>query len=204
MNEFIKTWLDKRNRIVVFAGVFDPVHRGHLSAAKSALKHGKKVIFFPERKPQHKHGMTPYEHRFQMLRLACEAEPKFEVADYPEDQQFIEPFFKWLGKTYTQENFVWLVGSDVVGKISAWPGADKLKKLRVKSVIYLNRKDNERVGVILIADGLGGIPINRTRRWRTVSTNSKMSSSNIRDDFKKYRSSVLPEIADYAVKNKLY
>ncbi|MDQ3093723.1 MAG: nicotinate-nicotinamide nucleotide adenylyltransferase [bacterium] len=204
MNEFLKSWLDKRNRIVIFAGVFDPVHRGHLSAAKTALKHGKKVIFFPERKPQHKHGMTPYEHRLQMLRLACETEPKFEVVDYPEDQQFIEPFYKWLGKKYPQEKFVWLVGSDVVSKISTWPGADKLKKLGVESVIYLNRSGHELNDVIQVSEGLSGVLIRRTRRWNIVKTHAEMNSGNIRRDFKKYRNSLMSEVANYAEKNKLY
>ncbi len=66
-------------------GSFDPVHLGHLSLAVEALERFSldRVIFVPARYPPHKdpEGLTPFEHRYGMLRLATAGKPFFQLAD---------------------------------------------------------------------------------------------------------------------------
>jgi nicotinate-nucleotide adenylyltransferase len=71
-------------RIGVFGGSFDPVHTGHLTIAQDAVEQLRldRLIFVPAAVPPHKQGKTLVDghHRFEMLRLATEGVPKFEVS----------------------------------------------------------------------------------------------------------------------------
>ena len=67
--------------IALFGGTFDPIHNGHLQAAKEAARRFglNRVLFVPSGNPPHKrhHRLTPYIHRFAMVALACAGEQKF-------------------------------------------------------------------------------------------------------------------------------
>jgi nicotinate-nucleotide adenylyltransferase len=68
-------------KIALFGGTFDPIHSGHLRAARAAARKFQlhKVLFVPSGTPPHKVGnrLTPFAHRFAMVALACEGEPRF-------------------------------------------------------------------------------------------------------------------------------
>ncbi len=68
--------------IALFGGTFDPVHSGHLKAAKAAARrfHLDRILFVPSGNPPHKVGnhLTSFEHRFAMVALACAGDPRFE------------------------------------------------------------------------------------------------------------------------------
>jgi nicotinate-nucleotide adenylyltransferase len=70
-------------RIGLFGGSFDPVHAGHLHAARAALRafHLDRVAFVPARLSPHKPGrvLASGEDRMQMLALATAGEPRFVV-----------------------------------------------------------------------------------------------------------------------------
>ena len=56
--------------IALFGGTFDPIHAGHLRAAKVAAHKFRlgKILFVPSGNPPHKRGdrLTPFAHRFAM------------------------------------------------------------------------------------------------------------------------------------------
>lgn len=70
-------------RIGLYGGSFDPVHRGHLHAARAArdLFELDRVVFVPAAQSPHKLGRRTADahHRVAMLRLAIAGEPRFEV-----------------------------------------------------------------------------------------------------------------------------
>ena len=72
-------------RIGLFGGSFDPVHRGHLHAARAALAAFDldRVVFVPAAESPHKVGrrMAGGAHRLAMLELAIAGEPRFGTSD---------------------------------------------------------------------------------------------------------------------------
>src|SRR5437763_7150248 len=67
----------------VFGGTFDPVHLGHLVIAEQCREQTglDQVWFVPAARPPHKPrtGLTPFERRAEMLRLAVAGNPAFRV-----------------------------------------------------------------------------------------------------------------------------
>jgi len=67
--------------IAIFGGTFDPIHAGHLEAARAARRrfHLDRVLFIPTGNPPHKihNHLTDYAQRYAMVTLACANEPHF-------------------------------------------------------------------------------------------------------------------------------
>jgi nicotinate-nucleotide adenylyltransferase len=68
-------------RIALFGGTFDPIHSGHLRAARAAARKFRldRILFVPSGNPPHKleDGLTPFAHRYAMVALATARDPKF-------------------------------------------------------------------------------------------------------------------------------
>ncbi len=73
--------IDERVKIAIFGGTFDPIHSGHMQAAKAAARHLhlNKILFVPTGCPPHKtsNGLTDYHHRYAMVALACAEDSRF-------------------------------------------------------------------------------------------------------------------------------
>jgi nicotinate-nucleotide adenylyltransferase len=116
----------------IFGGTFNPVHFGHLRAAEEVRERlgFEKILFIPSGKPPLKtREIAPARHRYEMLRIAVEGNPFFELSD-------IECRKK--GKTYTVETlkeltllhpgtrFFFILGIDAFLDIPHWWQPDKL------------------------------------------------------------------------------
>ena len=66
--------------IALFGGTFDPVHSGHLRAARTALRRLRldRILIVPSGVPPHKPGeeLAPFAHRFAMVALAARGESR--------------------------------------------------------------------------------------------------------------------------------
>ena len=71
--------------IAFFGGTYDPIHRGHIAVAESALKRFElgKVLFVPAELPPHKQNQifAGFPHRLAMVALATAGHPAFVPSD---------------------------------------------------------------------------------------------------------------------------
>ena len=67
--------------IAIFGGTFDPIHAGHLAAARAAQRRFRldRILFIPTGNPPHKihDHLTDYAQRYAMVAVACAGEPRF-------------------------------------------------------------------------------------------------------------------------------
>ena len=136
----------------LFGGSFDPIHYGHLAIAEDArLALGlERVIFMPAaRQPlkQGQHGAAP-EARLAMVRLACAANPAFEVSALEIERagpSYTITTLEALGAERGEP--VLLLGADAAADLPRWRAAGRVAALARLAVI-------ERPGQHFDADAL--------------------------------------------------
>jgi len=123
-------------KIGVFGGTFDPVHRGHLQLAQKAQSQFllDKVIFVPAYQPPHKQtipSLTDAPDRYEMVRLAIEGEPFFEISDCELERKGVSYTFDTLVELeskYPGAMFFLILGKDAFESVGTWHRAVELKK----------------------------------------------------------------------------
>jgi nicotinate-nucleotide adenylyltransferase len=118
--------------LALFGGTFDPVHCGHLAAARAArdLFHLDAVHFVVAGCPPHKRRtpLSPYPHRCAMVALACagqprllpslaEAGPDFSGRATSYSVDLVRAYRKRLPRS---AHLYFLIGADAFLEIGAW------------------------------------------------------------------------------------
>ncbi|MFP5503829.1 MAG: nicotinate-nucleotide adenylyltransferase [Candidatus Sericytochromatia bacterium] len=119
-------------RVALFGGTFDPIHVGHLAAARAAVASGlvDEVLFIPAGDPPHKpagaHAST--EERWLMTHLATLDEPRFRVVRWEIDRE--GPSFAvdtvhharkaLAGPDGQAPELYWVIGTDAMALIDTW------------------------------------------------------------------------------------
>jgi nicotinate-nucleotide adenylyltransferase len=127
--------------IGLFGGTFDPVHRGHLALARSALERCKlnRICFVPANIPPHKQGqpLSPFAHRFAMLALATESEKAFvpslleapdeSGASKKEKPNYTIDTVRRMKQSFKHSDRLFLlIGMDAFAEISSWHQCEAL------------------------------------------------------------------------------
>jgi nicotinate-nucleotide adenylyltransferase len=119
----------KMVRVGIFAGAFDPVHRGHIAFALAAAARCQldKVVLLPERSPRGKLGVSDFKHRLRMARLAVRPHRKLTVLALDDTQFTTDATLPQLSQRYPGAELVLLIGSDVARSFGfRWPGLERL------------------------------------------------------------------------------
>ncbi|KPU44161.1 putative nicotinate-nucleotide adenylyltransferase [Oxobacter pfennigii] len=127
----------KVQRVAVMGGTFDPIHHGHLVTAEIVrVKYDfDKVVFIPSGIPPHKEdsSVTLSEHRLNMVKLAIDTNPYFEVSRMEIDRggytytiDTIIEFINYLGNNLSIH---FITGADVMFQILSWKDAKELLSL---------------------------------------------------------------------------
>ncbi len=117
-------------RIGIFGGTFDPVHAGHIRAARQAITQLglSKLLMIPCFAAPHKEGhFAQPEERLAMLRLACRDVPQIEVSDLELRRggvSFTYETVTQLREDYPHAELVLLMGSDMFLSFSEWKNPD--------------------------------------------------------------------------------
>ena len=155
-------------RIALYGGTFDPIHVGHLITARSVAEQldVERVIFVPSASPPHKLDVpiTPAEHRLEMVRLAIDGEPGFEVSDCE---------IRRTGPSYTFDTIMnfrrtvsadamvyWFIGADSLAELASWHRiAELVRQCRIITASRpgFEQPDLSTLGARLTTDDLASI-----------------------------------------------
>ena len=186
-------------KIAIFGGSFDPIHNGHLSLAREALRCGLagEVWFMVSPQNPHKQScaLTDEAQRLEMVKLAVGGEEGLVACDF--EFSLPRPSYTFntlqaLEECYPHCEFSLLIGADNWTKFDRWyKAAEILSRYRI--IVY--PRDNDVVPVL--PDGVVWLPAQLC----------DVSSTMVREAVAAGRpvSGLVPSVVEaYVKKNELY
>lgn len=123
-------------QVGILGGTFNPVHLVHLLIAQDAFEQaGLDVVrFIPAADPPHKDSahVAAATHRIEMLRLAIDGDPRFEIDDLELQRggrSYSIDTIRALQQMHPDENYHFIIGSDSLVELDTWKDVAELVKL---------------------------------------------------------------------------
>jgi nicotinate-nucleotide adenylyltransferase len=122
-------------KIGVLGGTFDPIHLGHLAAARAAVVCARldRVLFIPSSQPPHRPAaVAPADQRLEMVRLAIEGEKSFEVSDIEVrrgGKSYTSDTLAELKRTHPHDELFLILGWDAARLLSTWHEPELVQQL---------------------------------------------------------------------------
>lgn len=130
-------------RLGVLGGTFDPIHRGHLEAARAAIDCAAldRLLLVPSGRPPHRHGaVANAEQRLEMSRLAIAGDPRLAVSDIEtrrEGLSYTSDTLEELQREHPSDKLFLILGWDAARLFGTWHEPDKVRGLA--SVVVVTR-----------------------------------------------------------------
>lgn len=184
--------------IGILAGTFDPVHKGHIAFAETAIQKCNlgKVFFLPERKPRDKNNVTDFTHRVQMLKLATAPHEDLEVLELGDNQFTVKNTLPKLQQIFAGSELTLLIGSDITKALANWPNLEKLLSTAQLAIALRSASEEGEIKEVLNSLNL---PVKATF---ISSPHAQISASQIR--FGKTKNIVDPVVLKYIQSHRLY
>ncbi len=120
--------MQKKKKIGLFGGTFDPVHLGHIKGALRVKKDFAldKIIFIPAAIPPHKNAanITDAKKRLDMISLAIEDYPYFEASDIEIKRcgtsYSIDTIRYFISKYQQKPSLFFITGYDAFIELHTW------------------------------------------------------------------------------------
>lgn len=123
-------------RTGLFGGSFDPIHFGHLILAREAMEKLAldRVVFIPAAISPHKLDAPPSsaDARLEMVRVAVEDEPRFEVDDCEfrrDGPSFSVDTVRSIRERNPDDELFYFIGDDNLAKLHTWQDFDALNEM---------------------------------------------------------------------------
>ncbi|HIV35310.1 MAG TPA: nicotinate-nucleotide adenylyltransferase [Candidatus Blautia intestinigallinarum] len=125
---------EKRRKIGIMGGTFDPIHIGHLILGEKAYEQLEleKVLFMPSGNPPHKKnrkGRASDEQRVEMVARAIAPNPHFELSTI----EMHEEGYSYTYRTLEQLNaenpdieYYFIIGADSLFSLDSWMKPDRI------------------------------------------------------------------------------
>lgn len=196
-------------RTGIYGGSFDPVHKGHIHLAETALKGFDldRVIFMPANISPFKQGkkdVAEGRHRLEMIKLAIAERENMTVSSFElecTEVSYTVNTLRRLRKQYPNDTLVLLMGSDMFMSFERWYCYEEIMSLAELGCISREDGDGEilkKQAVKLLEKGT----------VRVISGDTRpMSSGEIKTYLKKNEdcSCYLPEkVVQYIMDHNLY
>ena len=212
-------------KVALFGGTFDPVHVGHLAAARAAQSAFglDQIHFIPAQRPPHKdtRAISAFTHRYAMLALACSANPAFIPSLLEQDgtegpNYSIETVRRFANVLSVADRLHFMVGVDSFLDIRSWkdPAAllDSCDFIVVSRPGYAIEKIAAAIPDELRAPAAAPsatrcIVLRRTSVWVLDSVHEDVSASEVRRRAARQQPlcGLVPDaVAEYISKTGLY
>lgn len=116
-----------KNKIGLLGGSFNPIHEAHTSVGNYFVEHhsADKVIFIPCNVSPFKtnESVAPNNQRLDMVKLAIQSNPLFEVSEFELEQNGISYTYQTVEhfkKLFPDDNLCLLVGGDQAENFHNW------------------------------------------------------------------------------------
>ncbi|MBL4572232.1 MAG: nicotinate-nucleotide adenylyltransferase [Gammaproteobacteria bacterium] len=156
--------------LAVLGGLFDPVHKGHVSAAQFALEllSVQRLKMIPCHFPNHKAvPTTQAQHRLAMLELATASYPQIEVDSIELQRDRVSYTVDTLTELKKRHRvLVFVLGADSFNSLPEWHDWQKI--LELSHLLVLSRH-----GVTLSNEALSAVD----SKLRRVDTSEQMLAS---------------------------
>lgn len=119
----------------MYGGSFDPVHRGHLALARTAVSQFNLSPLFivPAYHPPHKEKTrAPFAHRLAMARLAFAGLPEIVITDLEKQRggiSYTVDSVAYLRERHPGGEFYLLIGVDTAAEIGTWKAPRRLARM---------------------------------------------------------------------------
>jgi nicotinate-nucleotide adenylyltransferase len=121
-------------KIALFGGTFDPIHWGHLRSAEEVREAFSldRVLFVPASNPPHRRRQptTSAQDRYEMVRLAIDGNPSFEVSDVeltrPGKSYSIDTIRFFSRRRSANDSLYFILGLDAFREIDSWKDVDEI------------------------------------------------------------------------------
>lgn len=119
---------ERKKRIGLMGGTFDPIHIGHLMLGECAFEQFKldKVLFLPAGNPPHKQGRTEGAsdaQRLEMVQLAIRNNPHFELDPeemYRTGLSYTYQTLQSLRERHPDTQYYFIIGADSLMTFDTW------------------------------------------------------------------------------------
>ncbi len=188
-------------KVGIYSGSFDPVHKGHIDFALSAVdKFGlTKVFFLPEPRPRRKQGVKAFEHRSNMIDLAIKDNPELGMIILGHKQFLVSDTLPILLERFKGAEIFMLMGDDMLDHFMLWPHVEDLIN-KIKFIIATRKYSKQHVqDVVNNIQSSIGVKFN----YKIIEgQNIEISSRKIRHNIKKQNDfSGLDESIEVYIKN---
>lgn len=202
-------------KIGLFGGTFNPIHYGHLRGAEEVREIFSldKIIFIPSGIPPLK-GSEVIEgiHRYNMVKLAVENNPYFEVSDYEiklKEPSYTVNTLDHFKKLYRDHTLFFIIGVDALLDIPRWYKPRELLKKVDFIVMERPNFDIKKIDFTVEDESEGVFRIlNSERRLFYVKVSpNHLSSTYLRDLVRRRKSLryLTPDrVIDYINTHNLY
>lgn len=158
----------RRERVGVFVGSFDPIHKGHTKIMNYLIQHDivDRIILIPTGDYWDKKTVAPLGDRIEMCNLVKNS--KIKVSTSLNSYQYTYQVLRELENDYTIDSLFLIIGADNIINFDKWKNIDDLLEYNIivvnrdnidisKYVDKFNKKDN-----FIVIDNFDYIPVSST------------------------------------------
>lgn len=202
---------EKKKRIGIMGGTFDPIHIGHLILGETAYHqfHLDNVLFMPAGNPPHKQdrgNRATDSQRVEMVRLAIASNPHFTLSMeemHREGYSYTYRTLERLKKRYPDTEYYFILGADSLYTFDEWKEPARILGACTILVGTRNHTSDEKLDRVIehLEEKYHG------QIEKLESLNIDISSKMIRSWIEKGRSLayyVPDQVIEYIQKNNIY